>query len=100
VLCIAYYLRYKDQKLDANVIRRGGCVGELTDRRRVIGTRPEWHIMTAALVVPSGERNVFPVLDRARLVKIYVDGLLITSVEIIPLSRGIKNIKADYFLRT
>lgn len=100
MLCTAYRLRYKGQKLDADVIRRSGCVGELTYRLRVIGTRPEWHIMTAALVIPGGERYVFPVLDRARLLKIHGDGLLITGVEIIPLSRGIKNIKADYFTQT
>lgn len=100
MLCTAYRFRYKGQKLYADVIRRGGCVGELTYRRQVIGTRLAWHIMTAALVVPGGESYVFPVLDRARLVKVRGDGFLITGVEIIPLSRGIKNIKADYFLQT
>ena len=100
MLCTAYRLRFKGQKLDADVIRRGGCVGELTYRRRVIGTRSEWHIMTAALVSPGGETYVFPVLDRARLVKIRGNGFLITGVEIIPLSHGIKNIKADYHLQT
>jgi hypothetical protein len=56
--------------------------------------------MTAALVVTGGERYIFPMLDRVRLVKIRGDGLLISGFEIMPLSRGIKNIKADYFLQT
>jgi hypothetical protein len=100
VLCTAYRLRHKGHKLDPDAIRRSGCVGELTYRQRLIAKTPEWHVMTAALVIPGSETYVFPVLDRARLLKIRGNGLLITGVEIIPLSRGIKNIKADYFQQT
>lgn len=100
MLCTAYRLRHKGQKLDPDAIRQGGSVGELTYRQRLIGKTPEWNVMIAALVVPGGETYVFPVLDRARLLKIRGNGLLITGVEIIPLSRGIKNIKADYHLQT
>jgi len=100
VLCTAYRLRHKGQKLDPDAIRQGGSVGELTYRQRLIGKTPEWNVMIAALVVPGSETYVFPVLDRARLLKIRGNGLLITGVEIIPLSCGIKNIKADYFSQT
>lgn len=100
MLCTAYRLRHKGQKLDLDTIKQGGSVGELRYRQRLIGKSPEWHIMTASFVPPGGERYIFPVLDRARLLQIRGSGLLITGVEIIPTSHGIKNIKADYFRQT
>ena len=100
MLCTAYRLRHKGQKLDPDAIRRGASVGELTYRQRLIGKSPEWNVMVAAFVALGSDRYVFPVLDRARLLQIRGDGLLITGVEIIPLSLGIKNIKANYFQQT
>ena len=95
--CTVFLLRHKGEKLHADVVRRAPRRGELRFQLRLIGKSPQWHVMKASLIGPDGARYVAPVLDQARLVTIQRDGLLITGTEVIPTSRGIKNIKADYF---
>jgi hypothetical protein len=52
------------------------------------------------LVCEDGETYVLPVLDGARVLVVEGDGLLTTGIEVIVLSRGIKNIKSIRYPQT
>ena len=56
--------------------------------------------MVAMLLATDGESYVLPVLDHARVVRIRGRGALIAGTEVIPLGRGIKNIKAERYRQT
>ena len=56
--------------------------------------------MAASLIGADGERYVIPVLDRARVVELRGPGFLIAGDEIIPISRGAKNIRSERYRQT
>ena len=60
---------------------------------RVYDAKPQWRVMMAQLLAADGERYVLPMLDHARLLRVRGQGLLIGGQEVIPLSRGRKNIR-------
>lgn len=97
MFCTVYLLRRKGEKLPAQVVRQVPYRGELRYQLRLIGKSPPWNVMKATLIGEDGARYVVPVLDKARIVKVQRDGILITGTEVLPTTLGIKNIKADYF---
>lgn len=97
MFCTVYLLRRKGEKLPTQAIRQVPYRGEFRYQLRLIGKIPQWNVMKATLLGADGARYVVPVLDKARIVKIQGDGMLITGTEVVPTSRGVKNIKADYY---
>jgi hypothetical protein len=101
VLCDVYPIRHRGQRRDPEKIRLRAYRGELIYNLRLYHAKPQWSIMKATLVsVHDGVTYLLPVLDRARLLRIRGDDLLITGTEIIPTTFGIKNIKSDDFPQT
>lgn len=98
MLCYVYRIRREGQKLHPDDIRFGRDRGDLRFGYRLL--RGQLKIMKAQLLDQDGVTYVIPVLDRARLVKIEGDGILLTGIEIIPITRGIKNIKSNDYPQT
>lgn len=97
MFCTVYLLRRKGEKLPTQVVRQVPYRGELRYQLRLVGKSPQWNVMKATLIAQDGARYVVPVLDKARIVQVQGDGILIAGTEVIPTTRGIKNIKAEYF---
>jgi len=95
-----YQIRWQGQKREREMIRANRSLGDLRLDYRVWDPRPTGRIMVASLLMPDGETYVLPVLDRARVIKIHRNGLLITGTEVIPRGIGIKNVKADRYPQT
>jgi len=93
-------LRAGGATLAAEAIRRAAVEGELVYRARLAGRTPEHDVMLATLLAEDRERYVIPPMDRARIVKIERNGVLIAGTEVIARGRGMKNIKADYYRQT
>ncbi len=98
MFCTVYCLRHRGHKLPREDVRAHYARGDLRFDVRLV--RGSYQVMKAQLLSSDGETYRLPVLDKARLVRIGPGGLLITGIEIIPRSRGIKNIRADYFPQT
>lgn len=90
-----YRIRRAGEKLHPDDVRLVRVTGDLRFGYRML--RGQLKIMKAQLLAEDGATYVIPVLDRARLVKIEGNGILLTGIEIIPITKGIKNIKSvDY----
>lgn len=100
MLVDVYRVRYRGVKQERERIRQDKHRGELAYRVRLYDPRPRWCVMKAVLLGSDGEHYVLPVLDQARVVEVRGEGLLITGIEVIPTSRGIKNIKSDHYPQT
>ncbi|MDM0086738.1 MULTISPECIES: hypothetical protein [unclassified Variovorax] len=98
VFCAVYRIRRGGEPLHPDDIRLLRVTGELRYGIRLL--RGQYKIMKAQLLAADGATYVIPVLDQARLLKIEKDGILITGTEIIPTSRGIKNIKSNDYPQT
>lgn len=98
-----YRLRRGNEKLDEEAVRAGRVVGELSFRERLHDPRPGRSIWCASLLAQDGERYVIPALDRAHMgdgIRPFKKGFLIYGEEIIPLTRGSKNIKSERYRQT
>ena len=100
MFCIVYRIRSQGQKRERELIRSTPSRGDLHFDHRIWDPRPARQIMKATLLADDGERYLLPVLDRARLVTIRGNGMLITGTEVIPRGTGMKNIRADYYPQT
>ncbi|MDM0042171.1 hypothetical protein QTI05_24245 [Variovorax sp. J22R193] len=100
MLVDVYRVRYRGVKQERERIRKDKHRGELSYLTRLWDPRPGRSVMKAVLLGADGERYVLPVLDHARVVEVRGEGLLITGMEVIPTSRGIKNIKSDRYPQT
>jgi hypothetical protein len=100
MLVDAYRVRWKGLKQGPDEIRMAVHRGHLSYVVRLYDARPERRVMKAQLIAGDGETYVLPVLDLARVVTVRGDGILVTGIEIIPLSRGSKNVKTERYPQT
>ena len=100
MLVDVYRCRVRGEKQDPDAIRQDRHRGRLRYALRLHDPRPGRSVMVAQLVGADGETYVLPVLDRARVLAVKGDRLLITGVEVIALGRGIKNIKSMRYPQT
>lgn len=100
MFCAVYRLRHKGQRLESEAVRNTRSLGELLFTERVHDPRPGRSLMVAMLLATDGESYVLPVLDQARVVRIRGRGTLIAGTEVIPLGRGIKNIRSERYRQT
>lgn len=93
MFCAVYRTRHLGERRDREAIRRDRNIGNLMYGVRVYDAKPAWRVMMAQLIGDDGERYVVPMLDHARLLRIRGDGFLLGGQEVVPTSRGRKNIK-------
>lgn len=97
MLVNANRLRSEGVRRDTETVRVTPARGELLFSVRLHDPRPGRSVYKAALLVPDEYRYVYPVLDKARILKVTKEGVLVTGQEVIPTSRGIKNVKSVEF---
>ena len=98
--CAVYRLRHRGERLEREAIRGSRSLGEPVFTERVHDPRPGRSLMVAMLLATDGESYVLPVLDHARVFRTRGRGTLIAGTEVIPLGRGIKNIRAERYRQT
>lgn len=97
MFCAVYRLRHMGERLDREAIRSSRSLGELVFTERVHDPRPG-AVSNGRHVARSRRRVICAA--RARVLRIRGRGTLIAGTEVIPLGRGMKNIKSQRFRQT